>query len=197
MEKSNPLKALKSHAGAIIYLVAILGLGFILVALPAVTAQVLLRFAGVALLLVGGCKILQYFLDQTHTAIQSWHLASGAMLVMMGLLVLIFPDLLVELFPTLVGVVLLGGGVIKFQISFDLKRIRMKHWYVFLILALISIVLGWVTIMLPYDTQDYLLRLSGAFLIYEAIVDTVSFITFHRFKSKYNAHKIQVNVNQT
>ena len=66
------------------------------------------------------------------------------------------------------------------QMSVDLKRIGDSHWWVTLIGALLSFVLGALAITSPAFIASILTQFVGVSLLVEGVVDLVSFLTINR-----------------
>lgn len=179
------LLTFKNHYGSMLLLLAIIALGVVLMIVPTITGRTLLAIAGWALFLAGVIKISQYFIKGIAKAIQGWGLSKGMLMLLGSLVLLIVPDMLIEMMPLLLGVIFLLGAVLKFQISFDLKRLTYKKWYISLVFTALSIICGWLTILHPFGIGDVVMRLTGALLIIEAIFDAVHLLLFQHQKNRY------------
>lgn len=139
------------------------------------------NFALAAVLCVIGVKcIVTYLRGSVLDGVLGVQLALGLVLICLGLLLFINPMFLGSLLPFLWGVALLTGGFGKVQMSVDLKRIGDKHWWITLIGAVLSFVMGILAITSPVFLAAIITQFIGVSLMVEAVLDLVSFLTINK-----------------
>jgi uncharacterized membrane protein HdeD (DUF308 family) len=170
-----------------LWLAAVLIFGLFLLIYPMTTAGVVLSVAGTIFVIVGVVRIVEYFLLDVREVLGGWMFASGVVWILGGVLLYVVPEALIAFMPMLFGLALLVGGAVKLQGAFDLKRIGSAHWYVPLIGAALSAVMGVVIIVNAVGLGSVLMRVIGAFLIFEAAQDAVYLWTSGRARKEYLA----------
>ncbi len=154
--------------------------GLLLLLLPNLALSIA-NFALAAILCVIGVRcIVSYLRGSVLEGVMGVQLALGLVTLCIGLLLFFNPLFVASLLPFLWGVALLVGGFGKVQMSVDLKRIGDSHWWVTLIGALLSFVLGAQAITSPAFIASILTQFVGVSLLVEGVVDLVSFLTINR-----------------
>ena len=121
-------------------------------------------------------------------------LALGLGALCVGVLMLLFPELLQALLPFLWGISLLTGGFGKVQMAVDLKRIGENRWWILLIGSVLSFVLGVFAITKPAFLATAMVQFVGVSLLVEGAVDLVAFIGINRRLRAFRKSLEQTNI---
>lgn len=157
---------------------ATLVFGLALLIWPGITTGLILNLCGGALIVVGAFKIIRYFLNRDPLDVFDWDLGFGIALACGGLALIAFKRLLLSIVPLLFGIALLICGIVKIQAASNLRRMACRTWYLTLIGAAISCVLGLMIIFHPFGTGLVLVRLIGGAIAVEAVQDLLSLRTY-------------------
>lgn len=180
-QKKNPFaKMLKAGWPAWVAAIAVLLFGLALLIWPGITTGLILNICGTALMIGGVFNIVRYFVKKDSYLAYNWSLALGLMLLGGGLCLVVFKGVLLSIVPLLFGIALLIGGVAKIQAAFNMRRVGFRSWYLTLIAAAISCVLGALIILHPFGTGLVLIRVIGASIAVEAVQDLISLRTYNR-----------------
>ena len=150
---------------------AALVFGLVLLIWPGIATDVILNLCGAALL---------YFLRKDDYRAYNWDLSVGLVLALCGLALIAFKAALLSVVPVLFGIALLIGGVAKIQAACNLRRMAYGRWYLTMIAAVISCILGFLIIANPFATTLVLVRVIGASIAIEAVQDLISILTYNR-----------------
>ena len=159
---------------------AALVFGLVLLIWPGIATDVILNLCGAALLIAGAWKIARYFLRKDDYRAYNWDLSVGLVLALCGLALIAFKAALLSVVPVLFGIALLIGGVAKIQAACNLRRMAYGRWYLTMIAAVISCILGFLIIANPFATTLVLVRVIGASIAVEAVQDLISILTYNR-----------------
>lgn len=160
--------------------IAVLLFGLALLIWPGITTGLILNICGVALMICGVFNIVRYFVKKDSYLAYNWSLALGLILLGGGLCLVVFKGVLLSIVPLLFGIALLIGGIAKVQAAFNMRRASFRSWYLTLIAAAISCVLGALIILHPFGTGLVLIRVIGASIAVEAVQDLISLRTYNR-----------------
>ena len=160
--------------------IAVLLFGLALLIWPGITTGLILNICGVALMICGVFNIVRYFVKKDSYLAYNWSLALGLILLGGGLCLVVFKGVLLSIVPLLFGIALLIGGIAKVQAAFNMRRAGFRSWYLTLIAAAISCVLGALIILHPFGTGLVLIRVIGASIAVEAVQDLISMRTYNR-----------------
>lgn len=90
--------------------------------------------------------------------------------------------------PVIVGILIVIHGIHNVVQAIALKKDGYTNWWVAFLLGVITVVFGVVLICNPFTVVDTVVRLIGAFLIYDGLSDI--WILSRVSKVKRNAEKI-------
>ena len=148
-----------------------------------ITAYVL---AGV-MLVCGIWSVIAYIRSRPVQRITEARLATGLILLVAGTLLAFNPNYLEDFLPFIWGLALLFGGFLKIQYAFDEKSVGVRRWWIMLIFAVFSIIIGILSLLNPAFLGESRNLVIGIFLVVEAVLDiTVFFLLKHALK-KHNA----------
>jgi len=104
------------------------------------------------------------------------NLAIGLVLIAGGIMLAVYPDYMDDFLPFLWGLSLLFGGFRKIQYAFDEKTVKVEKWWIMLIFAAISIVLGVFVLLKPAFIEQSKYLIMGIMLVLEAVIDLMVYL---------------------
>lgn len=140
-------------------------LGLCLILWPQISARTLCWLFGLGTAALGVAKIVCYFRRDVFGIPLYADLALGLLDLLFGILLIARPEALMELVPTLVGIVIVVNSMFKFQTAADLHRTGLSGWLVMLLLAVLSVVLGVLLIFRPFAGASALMIFIGVSLV--------------------------------
>lgn len=179
---------LKDHSKSVIYIVFALLAGLCLLLFPQITTSIVFWGLAIIMMLMGAIQLISYFRSSVQQAIAGDSMASGLLLIVLGLVVGFAQETIASLLPVIFGVVLFIGGILKTQGAFDLRRMGDRRWFITLIGALISLIFGLIVLFNPFGTLMTLMRVMGAFLVIESIQDAVYALRYEKIRKTYTIH---------
>lgn len=136
----------------------------------------------VALVMIAG-----YIRGEALEGMLNYGLAKGLILLLIGIVLMIRSDILIALLPFLWGVAMIAGGFAKVQVAFDLNRVSRERWWLMLLGALLSFVLGVIAVTRPVFLANVITQFIGASLLLEALLDVVALWMIRREVNKMSA----------
>lgn len=163
------LKKIKinSLANAIIYAV----LGLVLMVWPVTSASVLCLALGAVLLLCGAVDIILFLTHRDGSLYSGGLLVLGVVLAVLGVWIIASPQLVAVLVPRVIGVLICLHGIGDMGDALTLRRASHPRWTVALILGLLTLALGAVLVFYSFTVLSTIVRILGAFLLYDGISD--------------------------
>ena len=142
-----------------------------------ITAYVL----AAVMILCGVWSIIAYMRSKPVQRITESRLATGLILLVAGSLLAFNPNYLEDFLPFIWGLALLFGGFLKIQYAFDEKSVDVKRWWIMLIFAAFSLIVGILSLLnLLGENRNLVI---GILLVLEAVLDiTVFFLLRHALK---------------
>ena len=162
-----------AKSGYIVMSLVFCAAGTACIANPGLSATVIGRVLGAAMILFGAVKLVGYCSRDLYRLAFQYDLGFGLLLIALGTLVLIRPAGVLDFLFTALGVAVLTDGLYKVQIAVDAKRFGVSAWWLALVFR-------------PWDSARLLTILLGAALLAEGIlnlcvaVSTVKIVSYQQ-----------------
>ncbi len=165
---------LRSKLSAVISAIVMLAAGVLLFLFPGESLVIAARVLGGAVLLYGVVGVISYLLAES--ADRSYlKLVFYILIGLVGAAILITPGFIIDIFPILVGILIVISGIDTIVTCFAVKRAG-GSMGLLLVLGLITLALGALIIANPFKVQATLVRIIGAVLVYGGVVDIIEVI---------------------
>ena len=145
--------------------------GILIILYPELSATLFCYILGGLLILTGIIKIIGYFSRDLYMLAFQFDLALGILLGVLGLVTVLYPEIIVFFIYFLIGIMVLTDSLFKIQTAADAKKFGLKQWWIILVSALISSVFGLLVIIDPFEGAKVLMILTGISLILEGILN--------------------------
>lgn len=178
------LKELKINTliTAIVYVV--LGLLFIL--LPEAVSKSIAIILGLMMTLLGLAYIIDYF-RKWDIEYKSNGLAIGILLIFGALFLLFQGEIIVTIIPLILGFAVVVSGTVKLQNAIVLNRAKESIWLSVLVLAIISLALGFIIMINPFVAFTALIVFIGIGLLVCGVTDLVIIFLMSRRSKELKA----------
>lgn len=182
----NYIKSLKVNYSLSAVICVILGI--VLLVWPGQSTQVVCMVLGIVLGGFGLIQIILYLATKEKTMISHSMMMLGVVLAVIGGWIVLKPETIIKAVPMIVGILIVIHGLHNAVQAIDLKKMQYDNWWVALLLSLLTVALGVVLICNPFTIMDTVVRIIGAFLVYDGLSDM--WILSRVFKTKKNREKI-------
>jgi len=162
--------------------------GLLLIILGNIAMRVTAYVLSGVMVCVAVWRIISYFRATPMQKITGSLLATGLAILVAGILLACNPDYLKEFLPFIWGLALLYGAFQKIQYAFDEKAVHIEKWWIMLIFAAFSLIIGVLSLLNPAFLGDKREVVIGILLIAEAILDVVVFVMISRALKKCEPH---------
>ena len=160
-----------AKAGYIVMSLVFCAAGVACIVNPGLSAAVIGRVLGVAMILFGAVKLVGYCSRDLYRLAFHDDLGFGVLLIARGVLVLLRPAEVRDFLLTALGIAVLTDGLYKVQIAVDAKRFGVSAWWLTLVLAVAAGTVGLALVFRPWDSARLLTILLGAALVAEGILN--------------------------
>lgn len=182
----NYIKSLKVNYSLSAVICVILGI--VLLVWPGQSTQVVCMVLGIVLGGFGLIQIILYLATKEKTMVSHSMMMLGVVLAVIGDWIVLKPETIIKAVPMIVGILIVIHGFHNAVQAIDLKKMQYDNWWVALLLSLLTVALGVVLICNPFTIVDTVVRIIGAFLVYDGLSDM--WILSRVFKTKKNREKI-------
>lgn len=160
-----------AKAGYIVMSLVFCAAGVLFIAKPDVSAVVITRALGTAMIVFGAIKLVGYFSRDLFRLAFQYDLGFGLLLIALGILVLAKPAGVLDFLFIALGIAILTDGLFKVQIAMDSRRFGISTWWLTMALAIITGVVGLALVFRPWGSAKLLTVLLGAALLAEGILN--------------------------
>ena len=161
------LKKVKTNALLSAGLCTLLGLFLLL--WPALSTSLLCTALGAVLLLSGVSDILVFLGLRDGSLYAGSRLVLGVILAAVGVWLMTRPTLVAVILPRIFGIFICIHGFGNVGDALALRRGGFPRWTTALALGAVTLALGLVLVLDPFDAFTTVVRLIGAFLIYDGL----------------------------
>lgn len=151
---------------------------FYLIFKPAASLSFMVIIIGAVLVLTGIVHIVSYFTSDKEFRAMSVELIEGTLYSIIGIFLILKPNLLNEFLGIIVGAWLIIQFIIKFQFAFNLKSASSPVWAMMLISSLAHLVLGVLILFNPLASILTITTISGIVLLATEITNIIESVVF-------------------
>ena len=187
------MKVVKKMKLDIIFVSAVLvGLGVMMLLKPdTLKSAICYVLAGVAVA-AGLCFVIDYIRKPPLQDSGRYVLAIAMTAVFLGVSMFVKHKIIIGYLPTVLSFLILLSGTVKFQNSWDMKRLAHGTWGVHAVIAAVGIAFGFV-LMMGWITGN-ISTWIGVGLIYSGFTDLVSAFVLARIRKVINKRKDEVDM---
>ena len=132
--------------------------------------------AGIMLIINGGIEIFS-FIKKDGVDLYDYNIIYGILLVIIGIVVLFFKNIL----SILLGIYFLVSGIQKGNYALILKKFKESSWLLVLVMGICFIVIGVLSL---FTNSDYAVKVCGICLLGYGLINAIN-IMLLRHRAKY------------
>ena len=148
------------------------GLGIFLVMKPGTALNIVCYALGGVVLACAAVQLIRYFVVERGVFQSQLTLISGLICLALGVFLLLRSDIVVSILPIVFGLFVIFDAIGRVQNALDLRRCGYDKG--FLLLPVLSVVLGVVLILNPFGAMETLVMAIGVILIVEGAINLLS-----------------------
>lgn len=117
-------------------------LGLILMYNPSQVLTVICYILGAIFIIVGGFKVLAYFMAKGKYNIYNIDFAFGLIAVVAGIVVIFASETIINIFAIIIGLWIIYSGLVRVGLALKLKKVKSEFWIAAAIIAAMMIICG-------------------------------------------------------
>ena len=173
----------KTHISPLFVGLIMIVLGVILVLYSGQAMATILRITAVGFLVAGAVGVAGYFLGKDDEKKSILKLFVYAIEAMAGLIVLINPKFILDIYPIAMGIIIAVDGLGNLFQALSMKKQEGKPWKAMLLLSVITILLGIMIICNPFSMLNVLTIVIGAVLVYDGLTKVIAAVNSKKINS--------------
>ncbi|MCR4605808.1 MAG: DUF308 domain-containing protein [Eubacterium sp.] len=156
----------------IILAAAYIVLGVVLIIYPGKTMNVISYILAATLIIFGTVNLIQYMRTDALEVFNKYDLVIGFSAIIGGVLIILNVERFEHIINIALGFMVTISGILKFQNSINLLRLKSNLWTMPFGMAIINIVFGVILLINPFAAEMFLILLGIGF-IYSGISDII------------------------
>lgn len=169
VRSTGPLRAVKT--GYIVVSALFCVLGVVLLVMAERCVPWIGRALGIGMVICGAIKLGGYFSRDLFRLAFQYDLAFGILLMAVGVITLCHPNEAMTFLCVMFGIPVLADGLFKIQIAVDARRFGIGQWWLVLLLAVLTGVIGLLLVLRPTEGAQALVMLMGASLLLDGALN--------------------------
>ena len=169
MRSVKPMKAAKISYIIISALLCVFGV--VMMAVPELSVTVVGTILGITMIVFGIVKLAAYFSKDLFRLAFQYDLAFGILLMAVGIITLCHPGEAMTFLCVMFGIPVLADGLFKIQVAVDARRFGIEQWWLVLLLAVLTGVIGLLLVLRPTEGAQALVMLMGASLFLDGALN--------------------------
>ncbi|MBR6028427.1 MAG: DUF308 domain-containing protein [Clostridia bacterium] len=141
--------------------------GLILFFRPGMALSVVVKVLAIGLLVGGLSNLLNWY--RNRESVTPADGVTGGVMALAGLVLLIWPGLIVNIVPVVLGGIILLNGLVNLFKALDLKKTGYSGWTGSALMAAVTVIAGVIVLANPAWIARNLVRIVGGVLIYNAV----------------------------
>ena len=154
-------------------------LGVVLMLRPGSALKLACTLIGVVTLGYGVVRVAGYFRGSGSYE-QRFDLFLGAVLALLGVFLLVTPQVLVSVIPVALGLYILVDSVSAVKKALDMKALGFEKWWISLSAALVLALLGAVMVLRPFKAVESLVVFIGVGFVFDGVYTLVNTLVADR-----------------
>ena len=169
-------------------------LGILLLVNPGEAVLLVCRLSGVILGITGLVLLLMSLNNrqgvERGNGLDIFLTVLGIILLALGLFIVFRPGVVVGFAGVLLAVVLFVHGIGDLREMITLKQMGYSRWWVSLLCAAVTFLMGLVVLLLPFDSAALMMRIAGIFLVLDGISELYLALRVVSLKKRYNTDRM-------
>lgn len=151
-------------------------IGLCLIIFPDVSLNIMSYVIGGLFLIFG----IYLFTINYNSLILTDMIFFGVMMVLLGVILIVYPKLIAQLIPIVLGIWFITDSIVKIRISLSLKDYDDTPWVLTLVLSIISMLCGVVFILHPLASSEVITTFIGALIMIYSLSDIIDMFMFKK-----------------
>jgi len=185
---------IQNYTGAILLTV----LGIVMIFMPEQVMNFICYAIAAVLICMGIVQLVTYASKDIKEAIYGHNLSAGIMLIICGVMFIIKSDLIQNLVPMIMGLIIIASGIQKLQHAINLMRFKSTSSTFVLIISILCIGIGAVLLFTASTVTKIITMIIGVGFVVSGLSDIATYIVMSKkVKEKTNFEDVMNNVSDT
>ena len=157
--------------GMLLLSVAYIVIGMLLLIMPETSLLWICNIFGVVVLVTGIVCLIQYARIRGTGFTAPFMLVGGVITAGLGIFTLAKPQVVTSFLPVVFGIFIVVDGLSRIGTAIDLAKRKGQKWWLLLLFSIVSVALGVLLVLHPFDVAVSAVMLCGILLIAEGALN--------------------------
>ena len=157
--------------GMLLLSVAYIVIGMLLLIMPETSLLWICNIFGVVVLVTGIVCLIQYARIRGTGFTAPFMLVGGVITAGLGIFTLAKPQVVTSFLPIVFGIFIVVDGLSRIGTAIDLAKRKGQKWWLLLLFSIVSVALGVLLVLHPFDAAVSAVMLCGILLIVEGALN--------------------------
>ena len=157
--------------GMLLLSVAYIVIGMLLLIMPETSLLWICNIFGVVVLVTGIVCLVQYARIRGTGFTAPFMLVGGVITAGLGIFTLAKPQVVTSFLPIVFGIFIVVDGLSRIGTAIDLAKRKGQKWWLLLLFSIVSVALGVLLVLHPFDAAVSAVMLCGILLIAEGALN--------------------------
>ncbi len=134
---------------------------------------------GGALILMGVIQLVVFLRGERLGFYNKFSMFMGIVLVLLGIWICTQPRIVLSIIPVVVGIIVVLHGLMDLQYTLDIRRTGNTKWWIALVAAIITLVVGLLLVFNPFTAYEVTMILLGIAMLYDGGSDLLLLVFAH------------------
>lgn len=160
-----------TKSGMMLLSIAYIIIGMMLLIMPQTSLLWICYAFGAVVLVTGIVCLIQYARIRGTAFTAPFMLVGGVITAGLGIFTLAKPQVVASFLPIVFGIFILVDGLSRVGTAIDLAKRKGQKWWVLLLLSVVSVALGVLLVLHPFDAAVSVVMVCGILLIVEGALN--------------------------
>lgn len=160
-----------TKSGMMLLSIAYIIIGMMLLIMPQTSLLWICYAFGAVVLVTGIVCLIQYARIRGTGFTAPFMLVGGVITAGLGIFTLAKPQVVASFLPAVFGIFILVDGLSRVGTAIDLAKRKGQKWWVLLLLSVVSVALGALLVLHPFDAAVSVVMVCGILLIVEGALN--------------------------
>lgn len=160
-----------TKSGMMLLSIAYIIIGMMLLIMPQTSLLWICYAFGTVVLVTGIVCLIQYARIRGTGFTAPFMLVGGVITAGLGIFTLAKPQVVASFLPVVFGIFILVDGLSRVGTAIDLAKRKGQKWWVLLLLSVVSVALGALLVLHPFDAAVSVVMVCGILLIVEGALN--------------------------
>lgn len=160
-----------TKSGMMLLSIAYIIIGMMLLIMPQTSLLWICYAFGAVVLVTGIVCLIQYARIRGTGFTAPFMLVGGVITAGLGIFTLAKPQVVASFLPAVFGIFILVDGLSRVGTAIDLAKHKGQKWWVLLLLSVVSVALGVLLVLHPFDAAVSVVMVCGILLIVEGALN--------------------------